>query len=156
SARATMSRRRCFVQQLVNTFFARHPEIKLRALGSRANRSALELTPFGHQVEYLDAESHEAWIQKYHAANRVAFAGPLALAGWVLVDCYLLPAAIGLFTCPARLLAGGPRAALGLAPDEEAVAAAYYAVPCIAPGVVLGCSLFSFLPESGAAAMVKA
>jgi hypothetical protein len=29
-------------------------------------------------------------------------------------------------------------------------------VPCIEPGVVLGCSLFSFLPQSGAGTIVKA
>jgi hypothetical protein len=90
------------------------------------------------------------------SANQLAFKGPLSLPGWVLVDCYLLPAAIGLLTCPARSLEARARTELGLAADDEAIGAAYYAVPCIEPGVVLGCSLFSFLTGSGAAAIVKA
>ncbi|MFO0984528.1 MAG: hypothetical protein U1E76_22855 [Planctomycetota bacterium] len=144
------------MQQLVRSFFAAHPDLTFRALGSRANRDALDLAPFGHTVDYLDAEDHAGWIHQYHRANQLAFPGPLALPGWVLVDCYLLPAAIGLLTGPARLLDDRSQRALELAPDAHAIGAAYYAVPCIKERVVLGCSLFSFLSGSGAAAIVKA
>ncbi len=71
----------------------------------------------------------------------------------MLVDLYLMPAAIGLVTCPARLCAFRPE---GLADDDEAVAAAYYAAPSLVPGTVVGVSLISLREGIGAAAVVKA
>ncbi len=93
---------------LVSSFLAAHPSFRLRALGARANRDALDLAPFGHAVEYLDAAEHPAWVSRYHAANKARFPGFLALPGWVLVDLYLMPAAIGLLTCPAPPLRRPP------------------------------------------------
>jgi hypothetical protein len=69
------------------------------------------------------------------------------------VDLYLLPAAIGLLTCPARLCEVRPE---GLGDDEEAIAAAYYAAPSIVPGAVVGVSLISLREGIGAASIIKA
>src|ERR1700677_641173 len=104
-------------------FLAAHPECRFRALGAGANREALDLAPSGQPIEFLDAARHPAWVARYHAANQARFTGPVALPGWVLVDLYLMPAAIGLVTCPARYCDVRPE---GLADDDEAVAAAYY------------------------------
>jgi hypothetical protein len=136
-------------------FLAQHPECRFRALGARANREALDLAPFGHPVEFLDAAEHPRWVERYHAANRACFQGPLALPGWVLVDLYLMPAAVGLITCPARLC--DVRADLpDLAGDEEAVAAAYYAAPSLVAGTVVGVSLISLREGIGGPGIVKA
>ncbi len=141
------------MDETIAAFFARHPECRFRALGARDNASALDHRPFGQQVEYLDAAAEPAWVERYHAANRLRFPEPLALPGWVLVDFYLLPAAIGLLTCPARLCDTRPE---GLGDDEEAVAAAYYAAPSVVPGTVVGVSLISLREGIGAAAIIKA
>ncbi len=138
---------------LLADFLAAHPECSFRALGARQNREALDLAPFGHPIDFLDAAESPAWVDRYHAANRARFPGALALPGWVLVDLYLMPAAIGLVTCPARLCEVRPE---GLADDEEAVAAAYYAAPSIVAGTVVGVSLISLREGIGAAGIVKA
>jgi hypothetical protein len=138
---------------LLSSFLAAHPECRLRALGARANRDALDLAPFGHAVEFLDAAEHPEWVARYHAANKARFPGFLALPGWVLVDLYLMPAAIGLITCPAHLCDVRPA---GLSDDDEAVAAAYYAAPSVRPGAVIGVSLISLREGIGAAGLIKA
>ena len=125
----------------------------LRALGAAQNREALDLEPFGHRVDFLDAALHPTWVARYHAANRARFPGPLSLPGWVLVDLYLMPAAVGLLTCPARYLDVRPA---GLGDDDPAIAAAYYAAPTITPGTVIGVSMLSLREGIGAAAMIKA
>jgi hypothetical protein len=134
-------------------FLAEHPECTFRALGARANREALDLAPFGHPVDFLDAAEHPRWVERYHASNRASFAGLTALPGWVLVDLFLMPAAIGLVTCPARLCS---RRIEGLGDDDETVAAAYYAAPTLEPGSVIGVSLISLREGIGAAGVVKA
>jgi hypothetical protein len=141
------------MRETIAAFFARHPECRLRALGARDNAAALDLAPFGQPVEYLDAAAHPTWVERYHAANRARFPEPLALPGWVLVDFYLLPAALGLLTCPARLCDVRPE---GLGDDDEAVAAAYFAAPSIVAGTVVGVSLISLREGIGAAAIIKA
>jgi hypothetical protein len=141
------------MRALLSAFLAEHPECRFRALGARVNRAALDLAPFGLPIGHLDAAEHPAWVERYHAANRARFKGPVALPGWVLVDLYLMPAAIGLITCPARLCDLRPP---GLKDDDEAVAAAYYAAPSIEPGVVVGVSLISLREGIGAAGIVKA
>lgn len=138
---------------LLASFLASHPECRFRALGARANRDALDLAPFGVPVEFLDAAEHPAWVERYHAANLASFTGFMALPGWVLVDLFLMPAAIGLLTCPARLCTRRPA---GLADDDEAVAAAYYAAPSLWPGTVIGVSLISLREGLGAAGLLKA
>jgi hypothetical protein len=141
------------MRTLLAAFLAAHPECRFRALGARANRDALDLAPLGHAVEFLDAAERPEWVERYHAANRARFKGALALPGWVLADLYLMPAAIGLVTCPARLCDLHPA---GLAGDEEGIAAAYYAAPSIVPGEVVGVSLISLREGIGAAGIVKA
>ncbi len=141
------------MRETIAAFFARHPECRLRALGARDNAAALDLAPFGQTVEYLDAAASPTWVERYHAANRARFPGALALPGWVLVDLYLLPAAIGLLTCPARLCEVRPE---GLGDEDEAIAAAYYAAPSILPGAVVGVSLISLREGIGAASIIKA
>lgn len=138
---------------LIADFLRQHPEHSFRALGARQNRAALDLDPYGHPVEFLDAAEHPAWVARYHAANLARFSGPITLPGWVLVDLYLMPAAIGLLTCPARLLDLRPP---GLADDDEGIAAAYYAAPSVAPGTVVGVSLISLREGLGGAALLKA
>ena len=134
-------------------FLAEHPECTFRALGARENREMLDLAPFGHPIDFLDAAEHPRWVERYHAANRKSFSGFAALPGWVLVDLFLMPAAIGLVTCPARLCS---RRIEGLGDDDEAVAAAYYAAPTLEPGTVIGVSLISLREGIGAATIVKA
>ena len=141
------------MRETIAAFFARHPECRLRALGARDNAAALDLAPFGQPVEYLDAAANATWVERYHAVNRARFPEPLALPGWVLVDFYLLPAAIGVLTCPARLCDTRPE---GLADDDEAIAAAYFAAPSIVAGTVVGVSLISLREGIGAAAIIKA
>ena len=138
---------------LLAHFLAGNPEHTFRALGARQNRAALDLDPYGHPVEFLDAAAHPEWVTRYHAANLARFPGPLTLPGWVLVDLYLMPAAIGLLTCPARLLDLRPP---GLADDDEGIAAAYYAAPSLVPGTVVGVSLISLREGLGGAALLKA
>ncbi|MEO5729682.1 MAG: hypothetical protein ABI134_05875, partial [Byssovorax sp.] len=141
------------MRETIAAFFAGHPECRLRALGARDNAAALDLAPFGQTVEYLDAAASPTWVERYHAANRARFPGALELPGWVLVDLYLLPAAIGLLTCPARLCEVRPE---GLGDDDEAIAAAYYAAPSVLPGAVVGVSLISLREGIGAASIIKA
>ena len=141
------------MRETIAAFFARHPECRFRALGARDNAAALDLAPFGRHAEYLDAAAEPEWVERYHAANRLRFPEPLALPGWVLVDFYLLPAAIGVLTCPAKLCDVRPD---GLADDDEAIAAAYYAAPSVIPGTVVGVSLISLREGIGAAAIIKA
>jgi hypothetical protein len=141
------------MRTLLTAFLAAHPECRFRALGARVNRDALDLAPYGLPIEHLDAAAHPAWVERYHAANLARFKGSLALPGWVLVDLYLMPAAVGLITCPARLCDLKPP---GLRDDDEGVAAAYYAAPSIEPGVVVGVSLISLREGIGAAGVVKA
>ena len=141
------------MRETIAAFFARHPECRFRALGARDNAAALDLAPFGRRAEYLDAAAEPSWVERYHAANRLRFPEPLALPGWVLVDFYLLPAAIGVLTCPARLCDVRPA---GLGDDDEAVAAAYFAAPSIVAGTVVGVSLISLREGIGAAAIIKA
>ncbi|MFT3764345.1 MAG: hypothetical protein QM820_02300 [Minicystis sp.] len=130
-----------------------HPECRFRALGAGQNRAALDLAPYGHPVDFLDASRHRDWVDRYHQANLARFPGPLTLPGWVLVDLYLMPAAIGLLTCPARFLQVRPP---GLGDDDEGIAAAYYAAPSIVPGTVVGVSLISLREGFGGAAVIKA
>jgi hypothetical protein len=137
----------------IAAFLERHPECRFRALGARQNRSALDLDPYGHPVEFLDPADEPVWVERYHAANRARFPGLLTLPGWVLVDLYLMPAAIGLLTCPARLLDHRPD---GLDDDDEGIAAAYYAAPSLVPGTVIGVSLISMREGIGGAAVIKA
>jgi hypothetical protein len=141
---------------LLADFLTEHPECSLRALGARENRDALDLAPFGHAVDFVDAAASPAWVERYHAANRARFPGVLALPGWVLVDLYLMPAAIGMITCPARFCDVRAGDVGGLGDDDEAIAAAYYAAPSIVPGTVVGVSLISLREGIGAAGMVKA
>jgi len=140
---------------IIADFLQKNPEHTFRALGARQNRDALDLDPYGHAVDFLDAAAHPAWVARYHAANLARFPGPLTLPGWVLVDFYLMPAAIGLLTCPARLLDVRP-AVTGLADDDEGIAAAYYAAPSVTPGTVVGVSLISLREGLGGAAILKA
>jgi hypothetical protein len=141
------------MHDLIASFLARHPECSFRALGAGQNRAPLDLDPYGHPVEFLDAAANPDWVERYHAANLARFPGPLTLPGWVFVDLYLMPAAIGLLTCPARLLDTRPP---GLGDDDEGIAAAYYAAPSIVPGTVVGVSLISLRERLGGAALVKA
>jgi hypothetical protein len=138
---------------VLSEFLAEHPECTFRALGARENRDALDLAPFGHRIDFLDAAAHPEWVRRYHAANRARFPGPLALPGWVLVDLYLMPAAVGLVTCPARLCDVRPE---GLGDDDETVAAAYYAAPSVVAGTFVGVSLISLRERLGGAALIKA
>lgn len=137
-------------------FFARHPELSLAALGAAANQEALDLVPFGQPARYFPAEHHPQLVERYRAANLFSFPGELALPGWVLSDLYLLPGAIGLLTCAARDLKPAIRKRLGLAPDDDAIAAAYLAAPTVTPGLFIGVSLFSLDPGIQAGAWVKA
>ena len=141
------------MHDLIAELLREHPELRFRALGAAPNRAALDLAPYGHPIEFLDAAAHRDWVDRYHRANLARFPGPLTLPGWVLVDLYLMPAAVGLLTCPARYLDVRPP---GLGDDDEGVAAAYYAAPGITPGTVVGVSLISLREGFGNAALIKA
>ncbi|APR77501.1 Hypothetical protein A7982_02848 [Minicystis rosea] len=141
------------MHDLIAELLREHPEHRFRALGAGSNRAALDLAPYGHAVEFLDAAAHRDWVDRYHQANLARFPGALTLPGWVLVDLYLMPAAIGLLTCPARYLDVRPP---GLGDDDEGIAAAYYAAPSITPGTVVGVSLISLREGLGGAALIKA
>lgn len=141
---------------LAKDFFARHPELTLAALGARDNAAALDTSPFGVKVDYRAAEQHPDLVERYRSANALAFPGELTLPGWVLSDLYLLPGAIGLLLCRASLLDVPTRKRLGLAPDDEAIAAAYLAAPTVVPRAFVGVSLLSLVPKIVAGAWVKA
>jgi hypothetical protein len=144
------------MRSLAADFFARHPELRLAALGSGANQEALDLAPFGQSVRFYAAEEHPRLVERYRAANHYAFPGELALPGWVLSDLYLLPGAIGLLTCSARELKPAVRKRLELSADDEAIAAAYVAAPGVVPNTGIGVSLISLLPAIQAGTWVKA
>jgi hypothetical protein len=135
-------------------FFARHPELSLAALGASANREALDLEPLGVSAQFLPAEHHEEMVRQYRELNRLAF-GSLGVPSWVLSDLYLLPGAIGLLRCPARMLDDEARQRLGLSDEAPAIGAAYYAAPSLVPGLFIGVSLLSFLRGVHAGAWVK-
>ncbi|MCP3139849.1 hypothetical protein [Pyxidicoccus xibeiensis] len=139
----------------VEEFMARHPGVSLAALGAGEHAGSLELSPFGVPATYLPAERNLALAQQYLALNQLAFGG-IGVPRWVLSDLYLLPGAIGLLRCPARLVKPEVREALGLADEDPTIGAAYYAAPSVTPGLFIGVSLLSFLPGTGAAPWVKA
>lgn len=144
------------MDELARDFFGRHTDVKLAALGSRANESALDLRPASVPATFFAAEQHPTLVERYRDANALAFPGDLTLPGWVLSDLYLLPGAIGLLTCHGRFLEVPTRKRLGLGPDDVAIAAAYYAAPTVEPGVFIGVSLLSLVPKILAGAWVKA
>jgi hypothetical protein len=144
------------MRALTAAFFAAHAELSLGALGPGESEPALDLTPFGHPARYFAAERHAHLVERYQAANRFAFGSDLVLPGWVLADVYLMPGAIGLLLSPARALPAETRARLDLHPDDEAIAAAYVAVPSVTPGLFIGISLLSLIPGIQAGAWVKA
>jgi hypothetical protein len=143
------------MRALTAEFFTRHPQISFGALGAAHNADALDLSPFGCQARYFDAERHPGLVERYRAANLYSFPGELALPGWVLSDLYLMPGAIGLLICPATELKPPVRKRLELHPDDEAIAAAYVAAPSVTPGLFVGVSLISLLPGMHAGAWVK-
>lgn len=144
------------MRELAADFFARHPELSLAALGAADNERALDLEPFGSRATFYAAERHPELVTLYREANAIAFPGELTLPGWVLSDLYLLPGAIGLLTCEARVLDVPVRKRLGLRPDDRAIAAAYLGAPTIHPGTFIGVSLLSLVPRVLAGAWVKA
>jgi hypothetical protein len=144
------------LESLASEFFARHPDVSLAALGAGANSAALDLAPFGRQLRYYAAEREPALVERYRSANQYAFPGELALPGWVLSDLYLMPGAIGLFTCPATTLNVPLRKRLGLHADDQAIAAAYLGAPTVTPGLFIGVSLISLVPGIHAGAWIKA
>jgi hypothetical protein len=144
------------VRDLARGFFDRHAELSLGALGAADNERALGLEPFGRTATYFAAERHPELVALYREANALAFPGELALPGWVLSDLYLMPGAIGLLTCEARVLDVPARKRLGLKPDDRAIAAAYFGAPTVHPGTFIGVSLLSLVPRVLAGAWVKA
>jgi hypothetical protein len=144
------------MRALTAAFFAAHPELSLGALGAGVHQAALDLAPFGKEARYFPAEQHAARVERYRAISRLAFGGELSLPGWVLSDLYLLPGVIGLLLGPARALPEATRERLGLHPDDEAIAAAYVAVPSVTAGLFVGVSLISLVPGIQAGAWIKA
>ncbi len=139
---------------LAANFFARHPELSLAALGAAANGEALDLKPAGVPVKFLPAEHHTELVRQYRELNQLAFHS-LGVPSWVLSDLYLLPGAIGLLRCPARMLDDKARERLKLAHEELAIGAAYYAAPSVVPGLFIGVSLLSFVRGIRAGSWVK-
>ncbi|NMO19595.1 hypothetical protein HPC49_35140 [Pyxidicoccus fallax] len=135
-------------------FFARHPGLSMVALGSGAHADSLDLAPLGLPVRYLPAERNLDLASQYLLLNQLAFGG-IGVPRWVLSDLYLMPGAIGLLRCPARMVRPEVRERLGLADEDPAIGAAYYAAPTVTPGLFIGVSLLSFLPGTGAAPWVK-
>lgn len=136
-------------------FLSRNPGVSLMALGSEAHADSLDLAPLGLPVRYLPAERNLELAAQYLALNQLAFGG-IGVPRWVLSDLYLLPGAIGLLRCPARLVKPAVRERLGVADEDPVIGAAYYAAPTVTPGLFIGVSLLSFLPGTGAAPWVKA
>ncbi|MFP2912328.1 hypothetical protein ACLESD_46360, partial [Pyxidicoccus sp. 3LFB2] len=135
-------------------FLSQHPGVSLVALGSGAHADSLDLAPLGLPVRYLPAERNLELAQQYLLLNQLAFGG-IGVPRWVLSDLYLLPGAIGLLRCPARMVKPEVRERLGLADEDPTIGAAYYAAPSVTPGLFIGVSLLSFLPGTGAAPWVK-
>ena len=135
-------------------FLAQNPGVSMMALGSGAHADSLDLSPLGVPVRYLPAERNLDLATQYLALNQLAFGG-IGVPRWVLSDLYLLPGAIGLLRCPARMVRPEVRERLGLADEDPAIGAAYYAAPSVTPGLFIGVSLLSFLPGTGAAPWVK-
>lgn len=142
------------IDALAADFFARHPELSLAALGASANAEALDLKPAGVPATFLPAEEHGALVLQYRELNRLAF-GTLGIPSWVLSDLYLMPGAIGLLRCPARLLEDEARQRLGLPGEALTIGAAYYAAPSVLLGTFIGVSLLSFVRGLKAGAWVK-
>ncbi|RKI57494.1 hypothetical protein D7X55_27730 [Corallococcus sp. AB049A] len=139
---------------LAQAFFAATPELSLQALGSGVHVPSLDLAPYGVPVTHLLAEHNAELARQYLTLNQLAFGG-IGVPRWVLSDLYLMPGAIGLLRCPARLLKAPARERLLLADEESAIGAACYVAPSLTPGLFVGVSLFSFLPGRGASAWVK-
>lgn len=98
------------------------------AVGAAENRAALDLCPLGVDAEFVDAAVRPDLVERYLSANQRAFAPPLSLPGWVLVDLYLMPGAVGMIL------------------EGDDIVAAYVAVPTVLPGQVMGVSLFCHRP----------
>jgi len=135
-------------------FLAAHPGASMVALGSGEHAGALDLSPLGVPVTFLPAERNTDLAMQYLALNQLAFGG-IGVPRWVLSDLYLLPGAIGLLRCPARMLPATVQERLGLAGEDPAIGAAYYAAPSVTPGLFIGVSLLSVLPGTGASPWVK-
>ncbi|QSQ22264.1 hypothetical protein JY651_45275 [Pyxidicoccus parkwayensis] len=135
-------------------FLSKHPGVSMMALGSGAHADSLDLSPLGVPVHYLPAERNLDLAAQYLALNQLAFGG-IGVPRWVLSDLYLLPGAIGLLRCPARMVKREVRERLGLADEDPTIGAAYYAAPSVTPGLFIGVSLLSCLPGTGAAPWVK-
>ncbi|MBZ4411725.1 hypothetical protein ACJ2CR_31405 [Myxococcus faecalis] len=135
-------------------FFSAHPGVSLLALGAGEHAESMDLSPLGLPATYLPAERNLSLAAQYLALNQFAFGG-IGVPRWVLSDLYLMPGAIGLLRCPARMLKLEARAHLGLEDEDPAIGAAYYAAPSVTPGLFIGVSLLSFLPGTGAGAWVK-
>jgi hypothetical protein len=135
-------------------FLAQHPGVSMMALGSGEHADSLDLSPLGVPVHYLPAERNLDLSMQYLALNQLAFGG-IGVPRWVLSDLYLLPGAIGLLRCPARMVKPEVRERLELADEDPTIGAAYFAAPSVTPGLFIGVSLLSFLPGTGAAAWVK-
>ncbi|MBL0699007.1 hypothetical protein [Comamonas sp. JC664] len=136
-------------------FLSAHPGATLVALGSGEHAGALNLSPLGVPVTFLPAERNVDLAMQYLALNQLAFGG-IGVPRWVLSDLYLLPGAIGLLRCPARMLPATVQERLGVTGEAPAIGAAYYASPSLTPGLFIGVSLLSMLPGTGASPWVKA
>ncbi len=146
------------MDDLAADLFARHPTLELAALGSRENRGALDLAPFGRPVRYLAAEEHPTLVERYRSANQYALPGELALPGWSALRISISSPARRSACCFARRapFALRFRKRLALRLDDEAIAAAYLAAPTVTPGLFIGVSLISLVPDIVAGAWVKA
>jgi hypothetical protein len=142
------------MQVLAAGFFERHPELSLAALGASANMEALDLNPAGVPVTFLPAEHHGDVVRQYRELNQLAF-GAIGVPNWVLSDLYLLPGAVGLLRCPARMLEDAARQRLGASDEALVIGAAYYAAPSVVPGLFIGVSLLSFVRGIQAGSWVK-
>lgn len=143
------------IDNLVQNFFLKNPECTFKVLGIGENNIYLDLQPYGINALYLNAMVEQQWVDRYHQANQTRFSGALTLPGWVLCDLFLVPAAIGIITCPAKYISPQWRPP-DLKDDDEAIAAAFYAAPHLKPGTFVGVSLFSCREGIGVGAIVKA
>ncbi len=112
---------------------------------------AMDRLPEETLVVDVGAPSGARFLDSLLRANRVSFTGTtdmsqgaLALPGWVMLDCYLLPSSIVGFAQRAADLP--PSLFEALAPesgDSLVPVASYTALPTPIPGPMIGISLFS-------------
>lgn len=154
-------------------------DLQVFALGAAANLERLPDTVLGRRLVKLDADAHPRFALLLNAINGVVYGGVMGMPEWVMLDCALLPAMFVGLMGPGRLIEAEQRSAIddalagaavsearrtfeaasglgtlrdSIGDDEPVPLAEFCAIPAVAPGTIVGYSLYSLLSGRGVVA----